>query len=107
MHERPSTAKSVGFATSHNDEDNELDEKALLRQVDPMPEQEDVTDVTQEEQGIMGTTQTRGLDLGESLFTESSEWARASEDRSSDDEQSEEYDEDEEEEGEELGFYDQ
>ncbi|KAI4676407.1 uncharacterized protein J4E88_007323 [Alternaria novae-zelandiae] len=105
VHERPSTAKSVGFATAGD----ELDEKALLREVDPMPEMEDAADTTQEdEEGIMGTTHTRGLDLGESLFTESSEWARASEDRSSDDGQSQEYTEDseEEEEGDQSGFYD-
>jgi peroxin-2 len=95
LHERPGTGKSVGFAT-------EGEEKAVLREVDPMPEHENVTD--EAEQGILGTTQTRGLDLGESLFTDTSEWARASEHRSSsEDEQSEEYDEDEEEEGEELG----
>jgi peroxin-2 len=100
--ERPSTAKSVGFAAG-------ADEKALLREVDPMPEQEEMHEnITNEaEEGIMGTGQTRGLDLGDSLFTESSEWARASEERSSsEDEQSEEYDEDEEEEGEELGGFD-
>jgi peroxin-2 len=54
----------------------------------------------------MGTSQTRGLDLGDSLFTESSEWAREDRSSSEDDEQSEEYDEDEEEEGEELGGFD-
>ncbi|KAF1831401.1 hypothetical protein BDW02DRAFT_572082 [Decorospora gaudefroyi] len=98
--DRPQTGKSVGFAAD--------EKEALLREVDPMPEMEDVdVDVDQREEGVLGTGHTRGLDLGESLFTESSEWARASEERSeSEDEQSEEYDEDEEEEGEELGGYD-
>ena len=112
-HDRPNTAKSVGFASAGLD-DRGVDEKALLREVDPVPEQEDTTDITHEEEGVLGTSRTRGLDLGESLFTESSEWARASEDRSSssgsdEDTQSEEYDKDEQEEGEELGggFYDQ
>ncbi|EDU43666.1 Pex2-Pex12 domain containing protein [Pyrenophora tritici-repentis] len=111
-HERPSTAKSVVFATSHGrDNTADLDEKALLREVDPMPEQEDGARAEDEAHraDIMATTHSRGLDLGESLFTESSEWARASEDQSSssssEDEQSEEYEEDEEEEGEESGFY--
>ena len=59
------------------------------------------------EQDDAGLEKSRGLDLGDSLaFTESSEWARASEDRSDssepEDTQSEEYDEDEEAEGEEL-----
>jgi peroxin-2 len=107
--ERPNTAKSVGFATGDIDTSLSLDEKALLREVDPMPDQEDVSGLTAGEEGSLGVEHTRGLDLGESLFTESSEWARASEERSTDsedDEQSEEYDEDEEEEGEELGGYD-
>jgi len=102
-HERPSTAKSVVFATSHTRDNDQqqhdgaaLDEKALLRQVDPMPEQEDdgarADDDDESHVDIMANTHARGLDLGESLFTESSEWARASEDRSSsEDEQSEEY----------------
>ncbi|KAI8932531.1 hypothetical protein NX059_010708 [Plenodomus lindquistii] len=109
--ERPTTAKSVGFATT----DALSDEKAHLREVDPMPEVEDNSTTTaeeeeeeeEEEEGRLGTEHTRGLDLADSLFTESSEWARASEasESSSDgeDQQSEEYDEDEEEEGEELG----
>lgn len=105
--ERPNTAKSVGFAEGGGiDAELASNEKALLREVDPMPEQEDVSGLTADEAGSMGIEHTRGLDLGESLFTESSEWARASEERSMDseeDEQSEEYDEDEEEEGEELG----
>ncbi|KAF1942395.1 peroxisomal biogenesis factor 2 [Clathrospora elynae] len=101
--DRPTTAKSVGFATA----EMEADEKARLREVDPVPEHEDASGATASDDGIMRTGLTRGLDLGESLFTESSEWARASEDRSSsEDEQSEEYDEDEEEEGEELGGFD-
>ncbi|KAL6165910.1 peroxisome assembly protein (Peroxin-2) [Exserohilum turcicum] len=128
-HDRPNTAKSVGFATADtpatttttkftpntDDTDDSLDEKAsLLREIDPMPDHHH-----QHAHGLLDTSHTRGLNLGESLFTESSEWARASEDRSdsssssssssssdgrhtSDDEHSEEYDEDEEEEGEEL-----
>jgi peroxin-2 len=99
QHERPSTAKSVGFA-------EDKDEKSMLREVDPMPEQEHMSGVNEAEEGIMGTSQTRGLDLGDSLFTESSEWAREDRSSSEDDEQSEEYDEDEEEEGEELGGFD-
>jgi peroxin-2 len=105
--------KSVGFATigerSHDDDDQEeeqSDEKTkLLREVDPMPEEEEIFGAS----AVIDDSQTRrestpGLDLGESLaLAESQEWARASEDQSSD-EQSEEYDEDEEEEGEELGF---
>lgn len=103
---RPTTSKSVGFATGEHASDHE---KALLREVDPVPEHDD--DAEEEDfSAHAGVEHTRGLDLGESLFTESSEWARASEDQSSsseqdteEDEQSEEYDEDEEEEGEELG----
>ncbi|EMD69488.1 hypothetical protein GGP41_001350 [Bipolaris sorokiniana] len=102
-HERPNTAKSVGFARATPDED---DEKTLLKEVEPMPDQDH-----SDGEGLLGpsTTQARALDLGESLFTETSEWARASEtdSSSSEDGQSEEYDEDEQEEGEELGFYDQ
>ena len=102
--ERPAHGKSVGFATGG---DASSDEKTALRDVDPIPEQENVSGATAGEEGALGLENTRGLDLGESLFTESSEWARASEEQSSDeDEQSEEYDEDEEEEGEELGGYD-
>ncbi|USP76367.1 uncharacterized protein yc1106_03641 [Curvularia clavata] len=110
-HERPNTAKSVGFAADDHDTDTE--KAGLLQEVDPMPEQDE-----HEHDSFLGpstTTQARALDLGESLFTETSEWARASEDDSSssssgsrdEDDQSEEYDEDEQEEGEELGFYDQ
>ncbi|EAT91557.2 hypothetical protein SNOG_00062 [Parastagonospora nodorum SN15] len=101
---RDSTANSkvVGFATAEYSSTEE--EKAALRQVDPMP---DSSPALLPEQDDDGLEKTRGLDLGESLaFTESSEWARASEDRSDssepEDTQSEEYDEDEEEEGEEL-----
>lgn len=95
-------AKSVGFAAGGAEP---TDEKALLREVDPVPEQDDALGSTASEQGRLGVEHSRGLDLGESLFTESSEWARASEEQSTsdEDEQSEEYDEDEEEEGEELG----
>ncbi|KAF2119534.1 peroxisomal biogenesis factor 2 [Lophiotrema nucula] len=98
--------KSVGFAADSNGSDaEEHEEKALLKEVDPIPEQEDISGSTVSEEGRMGLESTRGLDLGESLaFSESSAWARASEDRTDSDEQSEEYDEDEEEEGEELDF---
>jgi len=92
--------KSVGFASTSTT----ADEKAALREIDPMPEQ-DTHDVNESEDSRL--EKTRGLDLGDSLaFTESSEWARASEETTSEeDEQSEEYDEDEEEEGEELGGF--
>lgn len=94
--------KSVGFATTaDDDEDGETrDEKALLREIDPIPEQEEVSGVTASEEGRLGLEGTRGLNLGEAL-DESAEWARESVDS---DEHSEEYDEDEEEEGEELEF---
>jgi peroxin-2 len=102
--------KSVGFVTVGGvgeREDEDEDEKAkTLREVDPMPEEDDISGVSVSEESRIGLDSTRGLglDLGESLaLTESQEWARESEDQSSD-EQSEEYDEDEEEEGEELGF---
>lgn len=110
--ERPGTAKSVGFANTHSQNDSHTgggeDEHASLRAVDPMPDTED--EVSRDD-GRAGTENTRGLQLGASLFTESEEWARESasggEDTGSDvDEQSEEYDEDEEEEGEELGGLD-
>ncbi|KAJ4363911.1 peroxisome assembly protein (Peroxin-2) [Neocucurbitaria cava] len=113
--DRPGTAKSVGFAASHHDHDTpssstvDDDSNTLLRPVDPMPEAEDASGFTAEEEARVGVEHTRGLDLGASLFTERDEWARASEEQSSSsdsDEQSEEYDEDEEEEGEELGGYD-
>jgi peroxin-2 len=104
--ERPESrdaSKSVGFATFNSEATSE--EKSMLREIEPMPEHEDDDNSTEASHEDSRFEKTRGLDLGESLaFTESSEWARASEDRSSDeDEQSEEYDEDEEEEGEELG----
>lgn len=117
-HERPGTAKSVGFvATGFGDSFTAEEEKEQLREVDPIAVQEDEEEEQEqeeEEQGHeyaeedqdrdarMGVERTRGLDLGESLFTESEEWARASVE---DDEQSEEYDEDEAEEGEELGGF--
>jgi peroxin-2 len=111
-HERPNTAKSVGFARAQDDDDDNTDnEKALLKQIDPMPEQDHHDHAHDDD--ILGpaTTQARALDLGESLFTETSEWARASQDddesSSDEDDHSEEYDEDEQEEGEELGFYDE
>ncbi|KAF2032863.1 peroxisomal biogenesis factor 2 [Setomelanomma holmii] len=98
--------KSVGFASLTSD-DATSEEKATLREIEPMPEDEHANVEESEDSRL---EKTRGLDLGESLaFTESSEWARASEERSSsgseEDEQSEEYDEDEEEEGEELGGF--
>ncbi|KAF2662442.1 hypothetical protein K491DRAFT_617202, partial [Lophiostoma macrostomum CBS 122681] len=94
--------KTVGFASVGEDEDKETDEKEELRHVDPMPEQEHVSGATAEEEGRMGLEGTRGLDLGESAaWSESVEWARASERSSEMDEHSEEYDEDEQEEGEE------
>lgn len=106
-------AKTVGFATvdaggatrMSGQGDEEGDEENGLREVDPIPEAEDVEGMSAAEVGRMGLERTRGLDLGDSLaLSESAEWARASEDRSSDeeDDQSEEYEEDEEEEGEEL-----
>ncbi|KAF1846088.1 uncharacterized protein K460DRAFT_406310 [Cucurbitaria berberidis CBS 394.84] len=104
--ERPTTGKSVGFATRDNASSSSFtDEKEALQHVDPI---EDVSGSTASELAFSGVEHTRGLDLGDSLFTESSEWARASDEQSSseEDEQSEEYDEDEEEEGEELGGYD-
>ncbi|CBX91237.1 hypothetical protein LEMA_P067450.1 [Plenodomus lingam JN3] len=124
--DRPMTAKSVGFAPA----DASLEEKISLRHVDPMPDSdpdadpEDLSAHTTttsptplEDQARIRTNHLRGLDLADSLFTESSEWARASEASESEcasasgsegdsgDQQSEEYEEDEEEEGEELGGY--
>lgn len=96
-------SKNVGFATA-------AEEKEALREVDPIPDHDDDTADFDAHKDAM-LEKTRGLDLGESLaFTESSEWARASEERSSsedeeEDTQSEEYEEDEEEEGEELGGF--
>jgi peroxin-2 len=96
-------AKSVGFATSE-------EEKEGLREVEPMPDNEEEETQDYEAREDARLEKTRGLDLGESLaFTESSEWARADEERSDssdpEDTQSEEYEEDEEEEGEELGGF--
>ncbi|KAF2731947.1 peroxisomal biogenesis factor 2 [Polyplosphaeria fusca] len=100
--------KSVGFATDNAATDSEdHDEKAhgQLRQVDPIPEQEEPSGITASEEGRLGLENTRGLVLGESIaFSESNEWARASDNASYSDEHSEEYDEDEELEGEELEF---
>ena len=101
-------AKTVGFATvggaaagAHAVEDEE--KEGRLREVDPMPEQEDTSASAIEEEPFTGLDVSPSLDLG--ALGESNEWARASEDEnSSEDEQSEEYDEDEEEEGEELEF---
>jgi peroxin-2 len=97
----PGTGKSVGFASVYHPQHSE--EKADLNEVDPIPEQEEISGATVEEEGAMGLEATRGLDLGQGL-DESAEWARASKDESDSDEQSEEYDEDEQEEGEELDY---
>lgn len=104
--ERPGTAKSVGFAAvaiprDHVDTE-EKQEHDSLQEVDPIAVQTDDDEEEEEdaeEDARHGVERTRGLDLGESLFGESEEWARAS----VDDEQSEEYEEDEDEEGQELG----
>ncbi|PVH94764.1 hypothetical protein DM02DRAFT_572318 [Periconia macrospinosa] len=107
--EHASHGKSVGFATiggggsaasTANHDGGDHDES--LREIDPMPEQEDLTGSTVERQASAGIEYTRGLDLGQSL-DESAEWARAGE-SDDDDEQSEEYDEDEQVEGEELDY---
>ncbi|KAL1596657.1 peroxisome assembly protein (Peroxin-2) [Paraconiothyrium brasiliense] len=91
--------KSVGFATVGGAEGTR-DEKAGLREVDPMPEEDQEVD----EEPFNEESRSRSLDWGQAL-DESAEWARASDDRSTDqDNQSEEYDEDEQEEGEELDF---
>ena len=104
--DRPHHNKSVGFATTEDaDADGDIDEKAaLLRQVDPIPEQEDMLDHGHSSPQM--EHHSRPFDLGESLFTESSEWARASEDVSSSEdeeeeteEESEAFDEDEDENG--------
>ncbi|KAF2186511.1 hypothetical protein K469DRAFT_749615 [Zopfia rhizophila CBS 207.26] len=103
----PGAGKTVGFATDDagEEEDEYEAKKGQLREVDPIPEQEEISGSTASGEARMGLEGTRGLDLGESLaLTESQEWARASAYRSSDDGQSEEYDEDEDEEGEELDF---
>jgi peroxin-2 len=100
--------KSVGFASL----DVGVTEKPDLAHVDPVPvfdaehelERQQLSGITESQQGALGLEKTRGLDLGESLFSESEEWARADADEEDDDEQSEEYDEDEEMEGEELGM---
>lgn len=96
--------KSVGFATL---DDGRADEKAALRDVEPMPEDDgEAEDGSFVEASRSELSSSRGLDWRDGL-DESAEWARASEDRSSDgdsDSHSEEYDEDEQEEGEELDF---
>ncbi|KAF2678916.1 hypothetical protein K458DRAFT_315998 [Lentithecium fluviatile CBS 122367] len=97
------SGKSVGFAAVSSHPDEESEEKVSLAEVDPMPEQEELSGATADEEGEMGLERARGLDLGQSL-DESAEWARASDDQSDSDQQSEEYDEDEEEEGEELEY---
>ncbi len=106
--DRPHHNKSVGFAAEDADADEDADEKAaLLRQVDPIPEQEDMLDHDHGHHDHHVSSQlehSRALDLGESLFTESSEWARADEAASSGEEEeeteeeSEAFDEEEEEE---------
>jgi peroxin-2 len=95
--------KSVGFATIGGQHDEDAQAKALLREVDPIPEEEEAAEPTTNEVARMGMESTRGLDLGQSL-DESAEWARASEDQSSTDSQSVEYDADEQEEGSELSY---
>lgn len=123
-------AKSVGFAaldTANDEKDNDsvdVEKEGFLRNVDPIPEQDhDYSGVSASQETNMGLESTRGLDLGESLaLSESQEWARASEDRSSsdsdsgsgsesgsytgdsDDEHSEEYDEEEDGEGGDLEY---
>jgi peroxin-2 len=96
--------KTVGFASfgQHTPTESDAEEKALLREIDPMPEQEGISGVNAEEERRLGMEHTRGLYLGPGL-NESDEWARASNNDSDSDDQSEEYDEDEQEEGEELG----
>ncbi|KAF1978994.1 hypothetical protein BU23DRAFT_549682 [Bimuria novae-zelandiae CBS 107.79] len=95
-------AKSVGFATGEVG----IGEKAGLREVEPMPEEDDEGG---EEESFTEETRSeveasRSLDWRDGL-DESAEWARASETRSLDeDSHSEEYDEDEQEEGEELEY---
>lgn len=108
--------KSVGFAAvgvgiggaerGVNGDDRDGEDEGVLREVDPIPEADEVHDMSTLEAERVGMERTRGLDLGESLaLSESAEWARASEDQSSEeDDQSEEYEEDEEEEGEELDY---
>jgi peroxin-2 len=92
--------KSVGFAAVGGAEDGSRDEKAGLREVEPMPEEDREVD----EESFVEESRPRGLDWGQDL-DESAEWARASEARSTDeDSHSEEYDEDEQEEGEELDY---
>jgi peroxin-2 len=124
-------AKSVGFAAldvandqKEHDDGVEVEKEAPLRNVDPIPEQDDhYSGISASQEATMGLESTRGLDLGESLaLAESQEWARASEDRSSsgsdsesggesgsdsgdsDDEHSEEYDEEEDGEGGDLEY---
>jgi peroxin-2 len=127
-------AKCVGFAAldgaNQEDANNgegggaEAEKDALLRKVDPIPEQDDdFSGATASQETNMGLESTRGLDFGESLaLSESQEWAQASEDRSSsgsdsgsssgsgsvtgdsNDEHSEEYDEEEDGEGEDLDY---
>ena len=108
-----SGGKSVGFATVDAHESEKHDP---LAHVDPVPvfdaehDLEQLAGAAESHEGALGLEKTRGLDLGESLFSESEEWARASERGEDEDEdedgdqQSEEYDEDEELEGEELGM---
>jgi peroxin-2 len=128
------TGKSVGFAALDG-ADNEgagedssavdTEKDGLLRNVDPIPEQDDEFPGTTAAQDVSNDLEgSRGFDLGDSLaLSESQEWARASEDRSSssgssdgsgsesgsvtgdsDDEHSEEYDEEEDGEGEDLSY---
>jgi peroxin-2 len=105
----PSSSTSLGHAKVVAFSSEEEHARESLREVDPMPEQEDDNEDEDEDDQHVDTStlleRTRGLDLGDSLaFTESSEWARESQSESdSEDQQSEEYDEDEQEEGDELG----
>lgn len=99
-HPSGGSGKSVGFAAVDLAGDSSRDEKATLKEVDPMPEEDQEVG----EESFIEDSRSRALDWGQAL-DESAEWARASEDRSTDeDSHSEEYDEDEEEEGEELDY---
>lgn len=97
--------KSVGFVGAVGGGGAEDDEKAALREVDPMPENEDKVEEEQGgEESYVEETRSRSLDWEQAL-DESAEWARASDEQSTEhDDQSEEYDEDEQEEGEELDY---
>ncbi|KAF9732704.1 hypothetical protein PMIN06_002846 [Paraphaeosphaeria minitans] len=92
--------KNVEFVAVGGADEGGRDEKAGLREVDPMPEEEEHG----EEESFIEESRSRRLDWGQAL-DESAEWARASDEQSTEqDNQSEEYDEDEQEEGEELDY---